>query len=241
MGVPQANILVVDDEKNIRMLLSDCLEMAGYKVDIAIDGEHALEKAKASGYDLVLLDMKLPGIDGLEVLRQIKMRDSNQTVIMITAHGTVATAVEAMKLGAVDYLQKPFTPEEIRAIVRKVLDRRQIKDDVVPESFDVCLERAKLRITEQRFPEATPLLKKAISLNPNSPEAYNLLGAIYELTGALDQAQKMYRAALAVDPSYRPAESNLHRTTQLNYAYDRKVDMGERDPGTGDNPEEGEA
>lgn len=125
----KGKILVVDDDKNIRLLLSQCLEGAGYQVVPAVDGEHALRKMAEDRFDLVMLDMKLPGMDGIQVLRKLRSLNPGQTVVMITAHGTVETAVEAMKLGAADYLQKPFTPEEIRAIVQHNLQREASQAD----------------------------------------------------------------------------------------------------------------
>jgi len=219
-------ILVVDDEKNIRMLLAQCLEDKGYTVTTAVDGEHALEKVKDELFDLILLDMKLPGIDGLEVLSQIKHLDPHYLVIMITAHGTIETAVEAMKLGAVDYLQKPFAPEEIRAIVQKVLERRRLSLEPA-DNFETSLEQAKLSITRRDFNRALTLLQRTVGMAPNHPEPFNLLGVLYEMKGRLDEARQMYRAALAVDPSYRPAGANLHRVTQWRYTQEG-IDLGDQ-------------
>ncbi len=115
------HLLIVDDEKNIRMTLTQCLETLGYQVDTALNGEEALGKIDQQEYDLVLLDLKMPGISGMEVIRQISGKRPGLKVIVITAHGTIETAVEAMKLGAVDFVQKPFAPQEIRELVRKAL------------------------------------------------------------------------------------------------------------------------
>jgi len=212
-----ARILVVDDEKNIRVTLAQCLADAGHEVDLAVSGEHALEKLEAGEYDLVLLDIKLPDLDGVEVLRRIKHRRPDQAVVMITAYGTIETAVETMKLGALDYLQKPFTPEEIRNVVATVLARQQVSEDEAQQSFQAALEYAKGCLNRARPEEAVPHLKRAVSLNPDNPEPYNLLGLVAELRGDLLEALKMYRAALAVDPSYRPALANLERATSWRY------------------------
>jgi CheY-like chemotaxis protein len=205
-------ILVVDDEKNIRWILVQCLEEAGYEAISAIDGEQGLEKLKENP-DLILLDMKLPGIDGLEVLRQARQQYPTLPVIMITAHGTIQTAVEAMKEGAVDYLQKPFTPEEIRAIVKRVLERQALPLEQEASSTQQALEQAKLLLSRRNFQTATQVLRRIIANSPDQPEAYNLLGAVQEIGNRLDEAAKMYRMALAVDPSYRPAIANLNRVT----------------------------
>lgn len=116
-------ILVVDDEKNARLLLGEALTGAGYDVLVAVDGEHALEKVQESHPDLVLMDMKLPGMDGIEVLRRLRSIAHEVPVVMITAHASVETAIEAMKLGAVDYVRKPFTPDQIRDAIARALAR----------------------------------------------------------------------------------------------------------------------
>ncbi|MFO7553840.1 MAG: response regulator [Desulfobacterales bacterium] len=114
-------ILVVDDEKNIRMTLSQSLEPLEIPVQTAVNGEEALQKLQKGPFGLVFLDLKMPGMDGMEVLRQIKEDWPKTRVIIITAHGTIESAVEAMKLGAVDFIQKPFSPKEIRELSTRVL------------------------------------------------------------------------------------------------------------------------
>ncbi|HLN61406.1 MAG TPA: response regulator [Symbiobacteriaceae bacterium] len=211
------SILVVDDEKNIRLTLGQALETAGYSVAVAIDGEHGLAKAQEISPHLVLLDMKLPGMDGIEVLRRLRTTNPNVPVVMITAHGTVETAVEAMKLGAVDYLRKPFTPEEIRALVSKVLDRQTLETERPADSVDACLEQAKLLLTRREFDAAEHMLRQAASLDPSHVEALNLTGVLLELKGRLDEGARYYRAALSFEPSYTPAIDNLHRIAHWPY------------------------
>jgi len=223
-------ILIIDDEKNIRLTLSQCLELSDYHVDTAISGEHGLEKFAVNNYDLVLLDMKMPGIDGMEALRRIERQNPVQKVIMITAFGTIETAVEAMKLGAVDYLRKPFTPDEIRTIVKRVLEREHIDESEAISSFEAALEFAKGCINKRDYAKAYVYLKKAVSLETAKPEPYNLMGALHELDNELLEALKMYRAALAVDPAYKPAESNLKRATEWRYTQEG-IDIGEKPSG----------
>jgi len=112
-------ILIVDDEKNIRMTLSQSLESLETETDTAGNGEEALAKLKEKDFGLILLDIRMPGIDGMEVLRQVREIRPDIRIIMITAYGTIESAVEAIKLGAVDFLQKPFDPDEIRALVSR--------------------------------------------------------------------------------------------------------------------------
>ncbi len=199
------------------MTLEQCLVGAGYEVDVAVSGEHALQKAEGDAFDLILLDIKLPDIDGLQVLQRIKHRRPDQAVVMITAYGTVETAVEAMKTGAVDYLQKPFTPDEIRNVVSTVLSREKITPDEAERSFEAALELGKACVTRRRPDEAVLHLRRAIALDPQKAQPYNLLGMVLELQGAVLEAVKMYRAALAIDPTYQPAADNLERATEWDY------------------------
>jgi len=132
----KGRILVVDDEELVRWSLEQALSPDGHKVKSVGSGEEALEEFKRDGYDLVILDIKLPGIDGIEVLKQMQKINPASLVIMITAHGGVANAVEAMKCGAHDYLQKPFEIEEVKVTVQKALEIAALRirmDDVIEE------------------------------------------------------------------------------------------------------------
>jgi CheY-like chemotaxis protein len=120
-------ILVVDDEKNIRLTLSQSLESLGFPIQTAVNGEEALQKLEEAEFGLLLLDLKMPGMDGMEVLHRVRDRWPTIPVIIITAHGTIEFAVDAMKLGAVDFIQKPFSPREIRELVLQVLQRESVR------------------------------------------------------------------------------------------------------------------
>ncbi|MCX4245853.1 sigma-54-dependent transcriptional regulator [Paraliomyxa miuraensis] len=118
-----ARILVVDDEPSMRELLTICLRRAGHEVEAVEGGALALERLDARPFDLVITDLTMPGVDGLELLRRVIARPEPPLVIMITAFATTATAVEAMKLGAYDYLTKPFELDEIQVVVMRALER----------------------------------------------------------------------------------------------------------------------
>ncbi len=212
--VETRKILLVDDDKSIRVSLGQALEASGFQVVAAVDGEHALEKFRGDMFDLVLLDMKMPGMDGLEVLRHIKSERPSQPVIMATGFGSVETAVEALKLGAVDYIQKPFGPDELRSIVSRVLAREDLSPEQV-STFEETLEWAKRCIVERNLDEAEKHLRDALRMDPTKPETFNLLGAISEINGKVGEGQRYYRAALGLDPSYWPAIENLARSVRL--------------------------
>jgi len=203
-------VLIVDDEKNIRLTLAEALKSLKLVVEAALNGEEALAKVAAKDFGLILLDLKMPGMDGIEVLRKVKETRPNIRVIIITAHGTIESATEAMKLGAVDFVQKPFAPREIRKLVSKVLDRDRI-DAANAKSYDDHLELAKRYIGERQFDAAREHVRQAIATDPTKPEALNLLGALIEMCGDWLEALKQYRAALALDPTYRPANDNIER------------------------------
>lgn len=209
-------VLIIDDEKNIRVTLKKALTMDGYEVETAINGEDGLQKIKEKEYPVILLDMKMPGMDGIEFLKKINEMEYDTRVIMITGYGSVETAVETMKLGAVDYLRKPFKPQEIRNIVREVFERIELEQSGnQAETFNDFLHLAKAEINKRNFNQAIDLLKKATALDAEKPEPFNLLGVIYELKNRQAEAMKMYRAALAMEPSYKPANENLQRASEI--------------------------
>jgi DNA-binding NtrC family response regulator len=210
------SILIVDDEKNIRLTLSQALQPIGLRVDTAVNGEDALEKINKEEFNLVLLDFKMPGMDGLEVLRRLKEMRPRMQVIIITAFGSIESAVEAMKIGAVDFIQKPFSPDEIRELVSRVLTRERL-DPQEAEDYDSHLELAKKSISDRHFDEALKHIHKAIAIDPTRAEAFNLLGALLEIKGDRLNAIKNYRAALSLDPTYEPAGKNLDRSTKWPY------------------------
>ena len=204
--------LIVDDEKNIRLALSRALEQLDIPVETAASGEEALEKLAAGGYGVMLLDLRLPGVDGMEVLRQVTQEQPEIRVIIITAYGSIDLAVEAMKLGAVDFLQKPFEVARVREMVHRILEKQE--ESV---SYADYIALAKERILEGYFDIAGVYAQKAIFLDSKRPEALNLLGGISEITGNRLEAYKYYRAALAHDPAYLPAQLNLERVAAQPY------------------------
>lgn len=133
MSEPRAartRVLVVDDETNIRTALVKILGADGYTVAAADHGDAAIAMVQETEFDLVLTDLKMVGANGLDVLRAVKQRSSETEVIVLTAYGTIETAVQAMKIGAYDYVSKPADPERLTHIVRKALDHRSLRQEV---------------------------------------------------------------------------------------------------------------
>ncbi len=122
-------ILIVDDEENLRHMLQVVLRKQGYSVDEASDGEKALAMAGQTPYDFILCDVRMPVLDGPEFLRRARSGGIDATIIMMSAYGTVDTAVECMKMGAYDYISKPFKNDEIVLVLRKAEERERLKSE----------------------------------------------------------------------------------------------------------------
>ncbi len=120
-------ILVIDDEQNIRKMLSRVLSPEGFIVKEANNGLEALKRLQEENYSLVLLDLKMPGLNGIETLKEIRENDLNLPVIMMSAYGSIPEAVEAMKLGALDYLIKPFDIEELKIIIKRAIKQYELE------------------------------------------------------------------------------------------------------------------
>ena len=148
-------ILVVDDEPSIRRTLREILEYEDFEVEEAEDGEEALEKIRSHQYDLVLLDVKMPKKDGLEVLSTIADELPEQPVVMISGHGTIETAVDATKLGAFDFIEKPPDLNRLLVTVRNAMDRG---------SLEIENRRMRQTLTEQVEVDLTPILGESTAI-----------------------------------------------------------------------------
>ncbi len=128
-STPPARILVAEDEANLRLVLQKELERAGHIVRVAPDGEAALKQLEELNVDVMLCDINMPRMDGMELLRRVHQRPNPPEVIMLTGHATVETAIEAMKLGAYDYLSKPYHITELDALVKQAAEKRRLRVD----------------------------------------------------------------------------------------------------------------
>ena len=137
--MPDIRVLVVDDEQSMRDLLAIMLRQAGYEVSVADGGEAAIERLKAESFDLVLTDLRMRKVDGLAVLKAAKEHAPRTVVLVVTAYASTETAVEAMKLGAYDYITKPFKLDELKVTVANALERRRLREE------NLALKRQLLR------------------------------------------------------------------------------------------------
>ena len=176
--------LVVDDTKNIRRLLTTCLELNDYETDSCGSGQEALKELDSQDYDLIFLDVKMPGMSGTELLKQIRAKGIESKVIMITAFATVKNAIECTRLGVVEYLHKPFTADKITNILSKIAEGN------VNSGLDKIMEGAKKLIENEKYDEGIMFLKKALAQDPSDAEVYNLLAKCYYAKGEEEKGKK---------------------------------------------------
>jgi DNA-binding NtrC family response regulator len=159
------SILIIDDKDSMRQMLSKTLESEGYEVETAKDGEGGLEKAKEKKYDLILADLKLPQMDGLEVLSSLKDLDPEAAVIMMTAYGTIESAVEAMKQGAFDFLTKPFDTDHLNVLIKRALENRRLlaENILLREELAHNLGYAEIIGKCEKMKEVSRLIQKVAS------------------------------------------------------------------------------
>ena len=156
MKESKSRILVADDERNIRKNLAMVLEAAGYLVDEAKDGDEALDLCKNNHPDIAFVDLHMPKMAGLDVLAHIRALSPKTAVVIITAYGSAANAVQAMKLGAVEFLEKPFDPKVIGLLAEEILFRQRLGAGV---SFDDLMHLADLARERNAHLEARAYLK----------------------------------------------------------------------------------
>jgi DNA-binding response OmpR family regulator len=211
-------ILIVDDERNVRLNYRITLETEGYEITEADSGADGLAKLAQGPFGLAILDLRMPEMDGIALLHKMRENKNNTPVIIITAFGDVPHAVEAMKLGAIDFLQKPIKPEELRSIAEDIFVRhtpRPPLEEQDTDTFNAHFTEAKRLINLQLFPAAWKRLSRALELNPNSPEALNLAGVFFEMQEDFDRARKLYGKAIKCGPYFEPAQQNMRRIYEL--------------------------
>lgn len=166
-----SKFLVIDDTKNIRMLLKTCLEIEGHDVYIASDGNEALDLMSSDKFDLIFMDIKMPKISGTEVLRKMRDLGISTPVIIMTAFGTVKNAVECTKLGAISYLQKPFTSEKVKNVLKETGFSNVIQEK---ESLSKFVE-IEASLKQDHYRQALELIKEELGKDPLNPKIYKLL------------------------------------------------------------------
>jgi len=162
-----ANILIIDDEESMRAGCIQTLAEDGHSVQAVENGRKGLDRIKKESFDLILLDLKMPGIPGMEVLKRLQENDPNSVVIVITGYATIDSAVEAMKRGAYDFLTKPFTPEALSSIVKRAVDSRlrALEDACVALALDEKMISKTIIGQSHQIANLILLIKKVAAAN----------------------------------------------------------------------------
>jgi two-component system, NtrC family, nitrogen regulation response regulator NtrX len=168
-----AKILVIDDERSIRNTLKDILEYEKFEVDVAEDGFDGLEKASTSKYDVILCDIKMPRMDGMEVLEKLLEKDQDNTVVMISGHGTIETAVDAIKKGAYDFISKPPDINRMLITIRNALDKTKLVSETkylkrkVSKTYDMIGESKAIVHIKELINKVAPTDARIFITGPN--------------------------------------------------------------------------
>jgi DNA-binding NtrC family response regulator len=185
-----ASILIVDDEPNIRLLYRASLSGLGYDLQEAASAEAALEQFRTQKLDIGILDLRLPGMNGIELLEKMHEAGIQTPVAFITAYGDQPNAIRAMELGAIDFLPKPPTPEQLRDVVKDILLRHAPDfTSKTARDSDYYVRSAKRAINLRDFPAASKHLIEALDLNPGSRQAINLIGVMIEMREEFESAK----------------------------------------------------
>ncbi len=139
-------LLIVEDEKQICDMVAKSLYAAGYEVDTCYDGTEALEYVLAENYDLIVLDLNLPGIDGMDILRELRQSNEETKVLILSARGQIVDKVEGLDAGANDYMEKPFHLQELEARIRSLTRRKFVQKDICLESGDIRFDTIKREV-----------------------------------------------------------------------------------------------
>jgi len=207
-------ILIVDDEPNVRLNYRITLELEGYQVDETGLSTEALKKVKVDKFDLVVLDMRMPRMGGLDLLAAMRAQRVMTPAIIITAFSDVPNAVRAIQLGASDFLQKPLRPEDLRRVVHEVLARNDQSKAPELADFKRSADEARRLMQSGDLVAAKGHVLHAIELNTNSPDSFNLAGELAERTGDIERARKLFEAAIKLDGNNIAAKEGLRRVFQ---------------------------
>jgi DNA-binding NtrC family response regulator len=161
------SVLVIDDEEIMREILQTLLEREGYAVRVAASGQEGLDLARALPFDAVIVDVMMPGVDGLQVLDELKKQDDGLPVLMITAYASMDTAIKAMKLGAFDYITKPFKNDEVLVVLQNAIEHRRLRDENTHLKSDAARRHHKFSGIIGRSPNMTQVFELIAQAAPS--------------------------------------------------------------------------
>jgi DNA-binding response OmpR family regulator len=213
----QASILIADDEPRIRFMVRSTLSDGQYQIEEAGNGIEVLEAVQKNPPDLIILDLAMPAMDGMTALTELQLVDRQRPirVIVMTAHGSVQTAIKALRLGASDFIEKPFVPEDLRLSVASVLEDTPHWLMEAGEGYDQVLQQIRKALRERRFAAAESLLMKAGAIADDDPGFLNLAGVLHESHGRVNSALRFYERAAMKEIGGGPAHDNITRLEEL--------------------------
>jgi DNA-binding response OmpR family regulator len=212
MTVSKVRILVADDKRSVRGNLTMILEAAGYRVDETGDSQEALARCHGRHYDIAFIDINMSKIDGLDLVRGIRALNNKTTVVTLSQYGDMTKVVEAMKLGAIDFVEKPIDPKKTQLLCEEILRRRALMND---ETVNELLHCAELALDRNTLVEARLYLKMAMLRDENRAEPYYWLSELCEAEGDIRGALHYYCRALDAGPTLQPSRRALFRLKQL--------------------------
>lgn len=201
-------VLIVDDESAIVTLLQYNLEQSGYEVEVAQTGPEGLEKALSAGYDVILLDLMLPGLDGMEVLRQLRQDKVDTPVLLVTAKGDEFDRVLGLELGADDYITKPFSPREVVARIKAV--KRRYQQVAVHAEEAVAVEDAVIVVGDLEVDPDRKQIKKAGELLALTPREYGLLLYFAQRRGRVLDRETILRQVMGFEYTGESRMVDMH-------------------------------
>jgi DNA-binding response OmpR family regulator len=212
MTVAEIRILVAHDQRNVRSNLKMILQGAGYRVDTTDDSEEVIARCHRHEYDIVFLDIQMPKIDSLNVIRCIRSLSKKTAVAMVSRYGAIAKVVEAIKLGAVDFVEEPIEPKKIQALCDEMLRRHALMTN---DTVDELLHFAELALDRNALTEVRAFLKIAMLRDENRAEPFYWLSELYEAQGEMRESLYYYCRALDAGPTFQPSRKALRRLKQL--------------------------
>jgi DNA-binding response OmpR family regulator len=215
-------VLIVEDETIMRESLRDWLKDGGYEVETAKEGEEALEKIGKKEFSVAVLDLRLPGKDGLEVLKEATEKDPKIKGIVITAYPSVETAVEAMKIGAVDYMVKPFAPDALEKAIQEILG--PVQAEVKPEEGKAKEAVAELPVVEGPETEEAEV-EEPIAITEGQIPAHLEQGHAYMKNGHYKEAVREFQSILRVAPGHMESRTWIRKAKEG--LVKPKVEVGE--------------
>jgi DNA-binding NtrC family response regulator len=222
-------ILIVDDEPNVRLNYRITLEVEGYQVVETGSGTEALKRLKLGKFDLAILDMRMPGMSGLDLLAAMRAQKIRTPAIIVTAYSDVPNAVRAIQLGASDFLQKPLRPDDLRQVANEVMRRNA--EPIVPsgntlDQFGQSVAEARRLIQSGDLTAAKAHVLRAVELNADPAESFSVAAELAEKTGDLERARKLYEAAIKLDDQNASAKLGLRRIFQSLHAVELQRPTG---------------